>query len=444
MVVSLVEVEGQGRTMGDGLAVRVKRAVPAGVVRTLVAAVAADSIGQGLLISMTTFYLLRVVGLTAAEVGIGLTVAAVLAVLVSTPIGYAADRWNPLSVNVAMNILRAVAILGFLVIRDLPTFLVVVPLYATTNAAVLVTGAAMLPTVMPAERRVRTRATTRVTSNIGVTVGVGLGGLAIGIESATTYRLLFVLTAAGALVSTYFFNRLHRFQLPRELGQTPAERSADDAEAAAEVTPAQVLRDRPYLTLTVISSLMAINDGLLIVALPLWISESTNAPLWIYSVAVALNTAGVILFQIPFSRLSNTVTGAGRALRIAGVTLAAGCLLWATAGETDTRWLVIALIMCGSVAHVVGEIMTASGGWGVSYELAPEHAHGQYQGVFGMGQQITNAVVPFVAGVFLVHNGLGGWALVAGVLLVAGLCAPAVVSWALRTPPRTAPEPVTG
>lgn len=437
------------RGFGD-VADRLKLLLRPGVRRTLVGAVAADSVGQGVLIATTTFYMLRVAGLTAVQVGFGLTLAAVLGIVVSTPIGHAADRWNPLRLTVLMTALQAVAVLGFIVVHNLLSYLLVTAFQAIAVASASVTGAAMLPTIVPPEQRVRTRATTRVTSNVGISVGVGVGGVAVGVGSADLYRLLFAVSAIGLLLSAWFFDRLRRYQTLTS--PVAASGTDQDASAPAGTDPAApqersddsaaaALKDRPFLVVTVISALLAINDGLLTVALPLWISQATSVPPWIYSVAIVLNTLAVVLFQIPLSRSSETTAGAGRALRISGVALATACLLWAVAGSPDTAWPAAALVLVGCVAHVIGELTSSAGGWALSYSLAPEHAHGRYQGVFGTGQQISNAVVPVVTGVFLINNGVGGWAIVAGVLLVAGLGAPRAVAWAERTPPRTSPVP---
>ena len=427
-----------------GVRSRLRAALRPGPTRTLVAGVAADSVGQGILIATTPFYMLRIVDLTAAQVGVGLTVAAILGILVSAPIGRAADHWNPLPLTVVMISLQAVAALGLILVDDLTTYIAATGFHAIAVAAAAVTGAAMLPTIMPPEQRVKTRATTRVTTNAGISVGVALGGVVVGVGSATLYHVGFAVIGAGLLVSAFFFSRLKRYQRERIEESTPEPVATTDEQAPGPVVPEpsapQVLRDRPFLAVTMISAVLAVNDGLLTVALPLWISQATSAPPWIYSVAIVLNTLAVVVFQIPLSRWSETPKGAGQSLRWSGFALAAACLLWAAAGTSGSVWWVAAaLLVVGAGAHVVGELTSSAGGWGLSYSLAPENAHGRYQGVFGTGQQITNAVMPLIAGAFLINRGFGGWALMAGVLLAAGLSAPLAVTWAERTPPRTRP-----
>lgn len=426
-----------------------------GAVRILVGAVAADAVGQGLLISTTTFYMLNVVGVSAATIGLGLTVAAIVGIVVSAPVGFLADRVDPVTLMVVATALQALPVLGYLVVDGMPSYLVVSTTYAVLFAAAIVAGAAMLPSVVPSEGRVSTRARTRVTSNIGISVGVALGGVALGVDEAWLYRLLFVVTAVGLIVSAAVFARLRPYRLAAAPDAVPDSDAAATDAPAPEVAAApdteprdseapspavSVVSDRPYLVVTLIAAVIAINDGLLVVALPLWISRATSAPDWIYSVAVILNTVMVVLLQIPLSRWSDTARGAGRSVLWAGVSLAAACVLWGGAGEVSGVVAASVLLLAGALAHVVGELLSSAGGWGLSYDLAPESAHGRYQGVFGTGQQISNAFVPLVAGVFLVAHGWGGWLVVAAVLLVAGLLAPACVSWALRTPPRV---PVT-
>lgn len=91
---------------------------------------------------------------------------------------------------------------------------------------------------------------------------------------------------------------------------------------------------------------------------------------------------------------------------------------------------------------MLGEITSSAGEWGFSCELAPEDSHEQYRGVFGTGQQIANAIVPVVAGTFLIANDLFGCSIVAAVLLLMGLFALPAVAWALRLPPRSAMRPL--
>ena len=97
------------------------------------------------------------------------------------------------------------------------------------------------------------------------------------------------------------------------------------------------------------------------------------------------------------------------------------------------------MLLVGALAHVAGELLYSAGSWALSYELAPEHAQGQYQGLFGMATRLAETVTPAITAVLIIGLGLPGWLLFGALLLAAGLATPAAARWAERT--RTAPVP---
>ena len=96
-------------------------------------------------------------------------------------------------------------------------------------------------------------------------------------------------------------------------------------------------------------------------------------------------------------------------------------------------WLAIALLLAGALVHTGGEMYHAAGSWSLSYGLAPEHAQGQYQGLFGMSTQLGQMITPALAAILLTRLGGAGWLVFAGLFVVAGAATPAVVRWAERT-----------
>ncbi|HET8681964.1 MAG TPA: MFS transporter, partial [Micromonosporaceae bacterium] len=73
------------------------------------------------------------------------------------------------------------------------------------------------------------------------------------------------------------------------------------------------------------------------------------------------------------------------------------------------------------------------GSWAYGFGLAPEHAQGQYQGLFAMSSQLGQMVTPVLAAVLLTQLGAAGWLVFAVVFAATGAVAPAVGRWALRT-----------
>ncbi|WP_305070406.1 MFS transporter [Micromonospora parastrephiae] len=68
---------------------------PPGRLRTLSLATLANTVGTGLWVTGAALYLTRVVGLSPTEVGLGLTLAGLVGLTASVPLGGLADRRDP-------------------------------------------------------------------------------------------------------------------------------------------------------------------------------------------------------------------------------------------------------------------------------------------------------------------------------------------------------------
>jgi len=145
-----------------------------------------------------------------------------------------------------------------------------------------------------------------------------------------------------------------------------------------------------------------------------------------------VNTAAVILLQVRVSKGTEDVPGGTRAWWRSGVALAACCALFAVSADQPI-WLACVLLLAGTLVHVIGEMLHSAGAWSLSYGLAPEHAHGQYQGLFEMSTKLGTTVAPLA--ITLVLAGLGGvgWVVCAAVFLIAGYQSIPLVRWAERT-----------
>jgi len=316
-------------------------------------------------------------------------------------------------------VLCGASIVAYVVVRSFASLVVVAGLYAVLNAVGGTASSALVGTVLDPSERVQGRAVMRVVSNIGVSLGAVVAGLVLRADHASVYDIALLGSGLASGGSALLYLKLPDRAAP---ARAPHER------------PANVLRDRPYLAVTALSAVLATNDALLFVALPLWISTRTHAPAWTYSSAVFLNAGLVIVLQIRLSRMASSIAGCARAMRWSGLALAASCAVWGLCAGCSARVAVL-LVMAGAVLHVLGELLQSAGSWGLSYDLAPAHACGQYQGLFGTGVQLAGVVTPAIAGGFLVRAGLPAWLLFAVALLAAGLLTPMVTGWAERSRP---------
>ncbi|MEV0430864.1 MFS transporter [Micromonospora sp. NPDC050495] len=397
-----------------------------GPARILTLSTLVNTVGRGTWLTASALFLTRSVGLTVTQVGLGLTITALVSLVASTPMGYLADRLGPRGLQITALLASAGCTAALVAVRSFAGFLLVGVLMAVADSASRGARGALIAGAVPPDQRVRTRAYLRAVTNVGISVGAVLAGVGLAADTRTGYVSLILLDCATYLVAAAVLLRLP---------------PVPPVPAPAHGPRLIALRDRPFLAFTVLDGLMSMHFGLINIALPLWIAGHTTAPRWLVSACLLVNTVMVVLFQVRASRGTEDLTGAGRAARRAGVVIAAACALFAASGGLPVA-VAVPLLLGGALVHVVGELWHAAAGWGISFGLAPAHAQGQYQGAYGMGMQLGSMVAPVVVTTLAIGWGVPGWLLLGGLFLVLGLLVPPVVGWAARSRPAMPAEPV--
>ncbi|MGW6027025.1 MFS transporter [Streptomyces sp. NPDC055099] len=391
---------------------------PSPVVRVLALSNLARTVANGFLLSVSVLFFIRAVGIDSARVGLGMTVAAVLAMLASIPAGHLSDRLGSRNTSVAFGIAQGIAVCAYALTGGFISFLAVVALSAVMDAGGAAARGALIAEALPPAERVRARAYLQSVINVGLSVGTLAGAIALAADSGALYRGLLV--AAGAL-----FVAAGLMCLPLPAARAAAAGRPDERR--------NVLRDTPFVVVAVLNAVLVLGtDALLTVALPIWIAERTDAPVSLYAGLIFINTAMCVLFQVRMSKGAEDIAGGARAMRRAGMLLALCCACFAlSAGQP--AWVAAVCLVVGAAVHVCGEMLHSAGSWALSYELAPADAHGQYQGMFNLAQRFGAAVTPALTTAVIIGWGWPGWLLFAGILLAGGLATPAVARWAERS-----------
>ncbi|GAA2787037.1 MFS transporter [Kribbella solani] len=384
-----------------------------GPLRPLALATLLSRVGNGLLMTISVLYFTRIVGLSIAQVGLGLTVAGLFGLLASIPFGHLADRRGPRTLFVVLSLLLSLLALLYLVIGSFWQFILVASAVTVLDRGSNAVRFALIAGVTQGAERVAARAYLRSMTNIGVTAGAGLGAVALSFGTATAYRLMFVvyvvLGVAAALVV---------LAVPRV---APHPRADGPVWIA--------LRDRGYLAVSALNAAISIHYSVIDVAIPLWVVEHTDAPHWAAALPLIVNAAGVAALQVRASRGIVDTVSAARATRTAGLLLLASMVLFATASVGDAVVAVVVLAVAALV-QTAGELLQSSGSFLLGFDLAAEHAQGQYQGVWNTSTSVSSMLAPSVMALLPLGLGVPGWIVLGGWFALTGVLFVPIVRWA--------------
>lgn len=381
----------------------------------LAGSVFAVTVGGGLLVGSSTLYLTRSVGMSASEVGFGLTIGAVAGMVAGPIVGHLADRRGPREVHVVTMLCGAVATAGFVLVRSVWA-LAVVSLLTTLVGSAAVASRAPLIRALAGERTTWYLAYQRAISNIGLMLGALIATIGIQLDTGPVYVSLILVSAATFLVATAVLIRL---PYVRPLPVEPTQRRW------------VALADAPYLTVTLVNGAFSVHLAIPTFALPLWIANETSVPRAAITGFMLLNGVLIVALQVRVSRGVTTPDAAGRRMRWAGLALLSSLALIGTMAVVPA-WVALLALGCATVVYTFGELWHAAASFELAFGLAVPSAQGQYAGAFGLGQGAANAAAPAILAVFCFDYGLPGWVALGALLMGLGLITPFVVRWAER------------
>jgi MFS family permease len=375
------------------------------VARRLALAALVDSFGTGMFLTGSAVYFTRIIGLSATQVGIGLSVAGLVGLLLSVPLGVLGDRFGPGRVYLALQLWRGLGYAAYLLVSGFPGFVVTATAIEIGDAAVPAIFQAMVSLAVPDGERMATLAKVRAVRNLGFALGAVLATGVLALGSRPAFLGLVLANAVAVLLGAVLLRYGTGIALLR---------------SGAVARKFELAKDRYYLAAAVLNGVLSIHMSLLFVGLPLWLSTHTRVPVVLIGVLVAINTVMAVTLQAPF------------AVRAAGLSGAVDCMIWAgfaLAGFGVAAYLMgqvraVAVAALLAVAAVIlltcGELWQSAGGWAISYELAPPGRQTRYLATFQLGTALQVTVGP-AAVVGLVFAHAAGWLGFALVVAAAGL-----------------------
>ena len=399
--------------------------------------------GTGAFITGEAVYSIKIIGLTVAEAGLGLTIGMASQFLVSIPFGRLADRIGPRTCWGIGNALQAAAFLGWLFVHGFWPFIAVVVGREVTAQLGQIGWSTYRLAAFPRETRVRSGAYNRAALNVGFTVGALFGGVALATGSLTIIRFIPILTAAILLVSATMIRRLPaaaaqpaeshapagmrpaaESELPSEIepDQAPPPTAAEPPAAVAPVVPPgrPAIRNVGFVITSFFDGLMSSHQTLLLTVIPLWLVADTNAPRVLLAWLFATNTVGAVLFQIPVSRSVKDLQTALRAEARAAAFMVASCLIILVTDHT-VIWLTIPLIWLAHVTVTGTELFESSASWSLQSELSDQSRLGDYQGVASVANTLGIIWTPALYTFLATDLHAAGWLIIAAIVVIAAV-----------------------
>ena len=386
--------------------------------RIMAGATLVNTFGNGALMTTFALYFTRVVGLSPTQVALAFTAGASAGLLVQVPAGHFADLRGPRKVLQILTFGAAIAMLGLLFARSVWALVAVMAVIQLFDSGGRAVRSGYIARLAEGGRAVQFKAYLRAMTNVGISFGAMLGGLALWVDESWAYLAVFALNALTGVLTAIWLGRLPYI--------APAP-----ARAAGEPRMA-VLRDLPFVVVTLLSGVWAMHFVVIELALPLWVAMYTSAPKSLVAITLMINTVCVALLQVRVTRKIDLVGQSARAMARSGFWIAGGFALIALASG-QPAWLAVTLLCAGSFVHVMGEMIGSGGQWGVLMGLAPRESQGQYQGFAGTGFSLSQMVAPTLVALLCIEWGRPGWFVLGALIVLAGLLMVPAAGWALRT-----------
>ncbi len=373
----------------------------------LLAALVARFFGAGFWAPLQVLFFVRIADIPAFTVSVGLTVATLAGLVAGPYIGGLADRHGSRRVGAIVFGFAACAAASMFLVDSVPTFLLAVTLTSIGRGGQAAVSGALVATVA-GDSKLDFRARVYSMQNLAMTIGPMFGGLVLHADQRRWYLVAVGVEVTACLIACLLVASLSG------LASTVVN---------VEESPANALRDRPYMVVSGLAGALLLYDAVQVVLLPLWIVERTDAPRWFVSVVFIVACLIVVSFQRRVSADTEEVGVGARMLRRTAPLTVFSLVLFYSAAYTR-GWGTVTLLLAGVVLLTWAEMCFAAGEYSLSYGLARNERHGQYQGAFAVGVGLGSAAAPPVVTGLCLSAGPVGWVVLAGLLMGAGALVP--------------------
>jgi MFS family permease len=379
---------------------------PSPLARRLSAQSILFAVGEGTFITGSAVFFTQIVGLSAAQIGVGLTVAGLVSFFLAVPAGKLADRVGTRRIWAISAGLTAALYLVWPFIDGFVAYIAMMIVLEAVSVAGWNGRGAYTLDIFTKEERVESQAFMRAALNIGFTLGALIGGAALATDSDAVVRAVPVVTAVLLALNTVWITRL------------PDPPTREPVHEDDQLVRPGALRNRPFLGLMTADGVLGTNQVLLNIVIPLWLVEETDAPRVLLAFLFGTNTVMAVLLQVAAARGVDSVARSLRASYISAAFFVLSCGIILVTHDT-LGWVTILLVWVGHVTVTGAELFQSAGSWGCMSELTDPAQRAEYQGAAHIGHTAGSVWAPALFTWLAMEHGTTGWLVIAGIVLVA-------------------------
>ncbi len=377
--------------------------------------------GAGTFNTGSAVFFTQVVGLSAAKVGLGMTIAGVVAFLVAYPLGKLVDRIGSKPMWALGAFLGAMMFAVWPWLHGFSQYVAMSIVFEVVNNIGQAGYSAYVLNVLPERERIETQAHLYSALNLGFTIGAVIGGVALAFDNLTLIRWLPLLTTAIGLVNAVRITRLP--SPPRRATTHPvAEPRAEALESISAGTPQApgAMRNKGWLATSFFTGVLWTNQTLLNVVIPLWLVQRTDAPHWILAWLFGTNTVLCVFLPQFTSRGVATIGDALRRVRWSSAFFVLSCLITMASHSVAAFWAAL-LVWLGHVAVTGAELAVGSGTWVFQAKLMDPQHRGEYGGAGEVARTLGQWWAPAAYTWLAMERGDVGWLVIALISVLAAV-----------------------
>jgi MFS family permease len=367
-----------------------------------------------------TLYLTRDRRVSAAAAGLTLTIYGVTAVVVAPLAGRLSDRLGGLRIIKLSLFLTGLVLFVFPLANNLISILVATCLWAIANEAFRPPSMSLIGQLAGPAQRKAAFALYRLAINLGMSIGPVVGGFL----AMRSFKLLFYVDAATALLAGLLLVLLPWRPDKSQFAAVEASETGATANASAVVVPySSVLKDRRFVYFLVAMIPVELVFFQTLAAMPLFLVRDLHFTEAGFGMLLAINTVLIILVEVP---LNTAMTDWSHRHSLTLGALLIGIGFGGMVIDGGMFWLAITVVV-----WTFGEMILLPASAAYVSDVAPPARSGAYMGLYSMGFSVAFSIGPLL-GVQAMER-LGSRSVWIGTFICG--CITATMIWCARTSP---------